>query len=200
VNTKLVFIGGQAGTGKTHVAHALIAQLNGYCLVDKDTCSRLFTERLLEILPHADLPDAHTAKDAASRESAAYLRYVRDVEYASMLEVAFENLHAGLNVLAVAPFARELGDEAWISSLEDRLATLDAQLAIIWIYCKPALARMRIERRAAARDHYKLEHWDEYLAATDYHPAINRPHFTLATDFEPLPLTPLLAYLQELTP
>jgi len=155
VNTKLVFIGGQAGTGKTHVAHALIAQLNGYCLVDKDTCSRLFTERLLEILPHADLPDAHTAKDAASRESAAYLRYVRDVEYASM------NLHAGLNVLAVAPFARELGDEAWISSLEDRLATLDAQLAIIWIYCEPALARMRIERRAAARDRYKLEHWGE---------------------------------------
>ena len=117
MNTYLVFIGGQAGTGKTHVAQALIAQLNGYCLVDKDTCSRLFTERLLEILPHADLPDAHTAKDAASRESAAYLRYVRDVEYASMLEVAFENLHAGLNVLVAAPVARELGDEAWISSL-----------------------------------------------------------------------------------
>ena len=37
-------------------------------------------------------------------------------------------------------------------------------------------------------------------ATSDYHPAINRPHFTLATDFEPLPLTPLLAYLQELTP
>ncbi len=46
MNTKLVFIDGQAGTGKTH---ALIAQRNGYCLVDKDTCSRLFTERLLEI-------------------------------------------------------------------------------------------------------------------------------------------------------
>ena len=49
MNTKLVFIGGQAGTGKTHVAHALISQLNGYCLVDKDTCRHLFTERRLEI-------------------------------------------------------------------------------------------------------------------------------------------------------
>ena len=49
MNTKLVFIGDQAATGKTHVAHTLIAQLNGYYLVDKDTCSHLFTERLLEI-------------------------------------------------------------------------------------------------------------------------------------------------------
>ena len=197
---QLILVGGQAGTGKTHVAHALIARLSGYCLVDKDTCSRAFTDRLLEILPHTDLPDARTANGAHSRESTAYLRYIRDVEYETVLEVAFDNLNAGLNVLAVAPFARELTDEAWLSALEDRLADLDARLAIVWIYCEPALAKARIEQRDAVRDRYKLAHWRDYLAATDYRPTIDRPHFALANDIDPLPLDRLLAYLREQNP
>ena len=122
---KLILIGGIPGSGKTYIGKELARRIGLF--VDKDTMSRFFTERMLQLLgSHLD-----------DRESEIYLANVRNLEYETMMKHALENLELGRSVICSAPFIREFGDSQWLDviSLEAELFPLQCQcFAPTWCF------------------------------------------------------------------
>lgn len=156
----LVLVAGPAGAGKSTIASALAAGIDRSVVIDKDTLAGAFASRLLVAL--GGHPD--------DRESALYRSEVRPLEYASLIDVALENLAPARCVFAVAPFAAQLADAGWRQHLCDRLAAAGASSGVIWVTARPAVLHARIVSRAAPRDAWKLAHWEDHLAGTALEP------------------------------
>jgi len=152
IRSKIILIGGPPGSGKTHFGKELSREISSVYL-DKDTVSRHFTERMLEILgSHRD-----------DRESDIYRSEVRDLEYDVMLKSALENLGLGHDVVCTAPFLKEFGDEFWIEEMRVEAELADAQCLFIWIHTDERTTRQRLIYRGANRDNEKLSNWDSYV-------------------------------------
>ncbi len=149
----LTLVGGYAGSGKTEFSRFL-SDITGWAFLDKDSITRLMTERLLVSL----------GGDPNDRHSELYLSEVRPLEYRCLMETAWDNLHVGTSAILSAPFISELNDEAWFKRLENRCAAKGIDVAAIWVRCDPESMREYIEFRGAARDAWKLANWDEYVS------------------------------------
>lgn len=149
---RLILIGGMPGSGKTYIGKELARGIDLF--VDKDTISRYFTERMLQLLgSHVD-----------DRESEIYLENVRNLEYETMMKHALENLELGRSVICSAPFIREFGDSQWLDDISLEAELFDAEVIKIWIHVDPPTARERIIARGASRDSWKLANWDTYIS------------------------------------
>jgi DNA-binding transcriptional regulator YhcF (GntR family) len=153
---QLLLVGGYAGSGKTELGR-MIARLTGWAMLDKDTTTRPVAEAALEKLgiPPSD------------REGDFYVNVVRPAEYEALLNAVTENLQCGVSVVATAPFVKELKDRAWLDRLDAQCRALPADLTVIWVTCDGESMRSYLKHRGAARDSWKLSHWDEYLAGID---------------------------------
>lgn len=159
----LVLIGGYAGSGKSELGRTL-SRLTSWAMVDKDTTTRPVVEKALEVM----------GSSPNDRESDTYLNEVRPREYEAVMATITENLDSGSNVIATAPFIRELRDQAWLQRLQALCDRTKTQLTVVWVYCDAESMYTYLRRRGAARDSAKLENWQGYLAAIelDYRPAI----------------------------
>jgi len=153
---QLVLVGGYAGTGKTELGR-MIARLTGWAMLDKDTTTRPVVEAALETL---GLPPS-------DREGDAYLNVIRPAEYEALMNSVTENIECGVSVVATAPFVRELKDKAWLDKLDAQCQALPADLTIVWVACDGESMRSYLKHRGAARDSWKLSHWDDYTASID---------------------------------
>jgi DNA-binding transcriptional regulator YhcF (GntR family) len=153
---ELVLAGGYAGSGKTELGR-MIARLTGWAMLDKDTITRPVVEAALEKfgIPPSD------------RESDTYREVVRPAEYEALMNSITENLECGVSVVATAPFISELHDQAWLDRLDAQCRALPARLTIVWVACDADSMRSYLKRRGAARDSWKLSHWENYLAVID---------------------------------
>ncbi|WP_252178424.1 AAA family ATPase [Endozoicomonas sp. 4G] len=158
MQAKLILVGGVPGSGKSYIGKELS---KGRCIfIDKDTISRFYTEKLLELLgSHKD-----------DRESEIYLTNVRSIEYETLLKHAFENVRLGNNVVCSAPFISELNNKDWVNNLELETEIADAKLILVWIYADEKTARERIISRGASRDNGKLADWDSYINSINHTP------------------------------
>lgn len=152
----LVLVGGYAGSGKSEFGKAL-ARVTGWAVIDKDVTARPMTEQLLQA----------RGADPNDRHSELYLDHVRPLEYRSTMEAACRSLECKLSTVVTAPFLRELNDESWCSRLIHRCASLGADVAFVWVDCDLPTMHDHIRQRGAARDAWKLAHWDEYEATVD---------------------------------
>ena len=153
---QLVLVGGYAGSGKTELGR-MLGRLTGWAILDKDTTTRPVVEAALEML--GILP--------SDREGETYTKVVRPAEYESLMNAVTENIECGVSVVATAPFAKELKDQAWLDRLDAQCRALPANLTIVWVSCDADSMRSYIKHRGAARDSWKLTHWDDYLASID---------------------------------
>jgi predicted kinase len=154
--TRLVFICGHAGTGKTTLAKRLIGPLGratgeAFCLLDKDTLYGRYSAAAMGALTH----------DPNDRDSPLYLQHLRDPEYQGLIDTARENLELGISVIAVGPLSREirdrrLFDHAWLG------VAPSVEIAVVWVQTSEDTAHSRIIARGNPNDAYKLAHWDEY--------------------------------------
>ncbi|MFF7189661.1 AAA family ATPase [Streptomyces sp. NPDC008222] len=164
----VVLVGGFAGSGKTEFARFL-TQLTGWPLVDKDPLTRPLVEPLLAAL----------GSQAHDRHTDLYREKVRPAEYAALMQAVYSNVSCGISTVVTAPFIAELTDRAWMERLINKCASHGVDVAPIWVQCDVESMHEYISHRGAARDAWKLERWDEYVATinVDLRPAV--PHLVV---------------------
>jgi predicted kinase len=168
---RLILFAGHAGTGKTTLAKQALPVLaarsgRDFFFLDKDTAYGAFSSHIMGLL----------TGDPADRDSPIYLQHLRDREYGGLLDITRENLALDLQVMLVGPFTREIMAGKFFRPQELGLPA-NTVCRIAWIDLPSDEARRRIERRADARDAWKLAHWDSYLqrrVEPPEHPGIRR--------------------------
>lgn len=161
----VLIIGGYAGSGKTELGR-IVARHTGWPILDKDSTTRAVVEAALQQLGR--LP--------SDRESEVYRSVIRPAEYEALRTATMENVDCGNSVAMTAPFITELGDPAWCSRITTDVEAMHAQLRTVWVRCDLDSMHTYLQRRGAARDTWKLAHWQEYAAGLDlaFEPAM--PH------------------------
>jgi predicted kinase len=149
----LVLVGGFAGSGKSEFARFL-SSVTGWTILDKDALTRALVEQLL-VANGCDINDRHTK---------FYMDDVRPFEYRCLLDASIENLRCGVSTVITAPFVREFSDGEWFTRLQNRCAAHRARLNVVWMRCDEESMHDYIAFRGAARDSWKLRHWQDYLA------------------------------------
>lgn len=154
--TRLIFLTGHAGTGKTTLARRLVHDLHvatgdSYCLLDKDTLYGSYSSAVMGVL----------TGNPNDRDSPAYLQHLREPEYVGLLETARDNLCVGTSVIVVAPLSREvrqhqLHNRDWLR------INADVSVRVVWLYLNEDEAHRRITQRGNPNDQWKLAHWDAY--------------------------------------
>lgn len=184
-SSSLVLIGGCAGVGKSTVA-SLLSAASGWPVLDKDTITRPFVERLLLALG-GDPHDRHTP---------IYVDQVRPLEYQVVLDTALEFLDAGISTIIVAPFLREFTDPEWLNKIDHECQQRGANPRLVWVAADPESMRSYLRHRNAPRDSWKLENWDHYLSTMDlaFRPA-TRYHLIDNRRETPIPLADQIQHL-----
>ncbi|MCH5158326.1 MAG: AAA family ATPase [Clostridiales bacterium] len=153
---RMILVSSPPACGKTYISRQLAKNLNHVVYLDKDTLIPL-SKQIFRV-----------AKKPYDRSSDFFEENIRDYEYDVILDLAFEALIYEDNVLINAPFTRELNDLDYIKKLKNRLASLDARLAVIWVMTDPEVCRRRMIKRNSDRDVYKITHWAEYVKTVDF--------------------------------
>ena len=174
---RVLMIGGYAGSGKTELGR-ILARNTGWAMLDKDTTTRAVVETALEAL----------GRSRHDRESELYVTTIRPAEYEALIASVTENVQCGNSCIVTAPFTREFRDKAWSDRLIASLSTLGAEVHFIWVRCDTDTMRTYLRHRGAARDTWKLSHWDEYLAKIDldFKPVVD--HLVVDNSAESRPL------------
>lgn len=165
-DANLVLVAGFAGSGKTEFAKFL-SSVTGWALLDKDVLTRPLVESMLIAL----------GGDPNDRHSEIYRTEVRPVEYRCLANATFANIDNGISTVVTAPFLAEVADPHWLRRLMHRCATANAHLEIVWVGADPETMHTYLQKRDAARDTWKLNHWDDYLAQVDVAMRPQIPHF-----------------------
>ncbi|MGC2040515.1 AAA family ATPase, partial [Paraburkholderia caledonica] len=144
--SRLIFICGHAGTGKTTLAKKLIGPLmkatgSPFCLLDKDTLYGSYSAAAMHML----------TGNANDRDSPLFLEHLREPEYRGLVETARDNLELGVSALVVAPLSREvrerrLFDRAWLGIGKD------VTVRVVWVQVPEETAHQRIMARANPND------------------------------------------------
>lgn len=152
----LILVTSPPASGKTYVSKQLAKQLHNIVYLDKDALIPLSNRVFL------------AGNEEINRSSPFFEENIRNYEYIAILDIAFEALEYADLVLVNAPFTREVRDNAYIATLKDKLASLGAQLTVIWVETDIEVTRKRMIERNSPRDTWKLAHWDEYVSGRDY--------------------------------
>ncbi|MFI5803068.1 AAA family ATPase [Streptomyces sp. NPDC051561] len=164
----VVLVGGFAGSGKSEFAKFL-GNLTGWPILDKDSLTRPLVEQLLVAL----------GGEAHDRSSELYREKVRPLEYRCLLNTAWENVNCGISTILDAPFVSEFSQAEWMQRFQNKCRSNRVSMATIWVDCDPESMREYIEFRGAARDAWKMEAWDDYLASLDLQLRPQGPHFVV---------------------
>ena len=158
---KLILVTSPPASGKTFISKELAKRLNHVVYLDKDTLIRLSKQIFV------------VAGEPYDRSSDFFEENIRNLEYECVVDLALEALEYDDIVLINAPFTREIRDNEYINALKNKLKEKNATLVVIWVVTSPEIVHERMIKRNSDRDIWKLEHWDEYLAETDFRIPVN---------------------------
>ncbi len=77
-------------------------------------------------------------------------------------------MRTGRIALAVAPFARELADPAWIDSMREHARSHGGGFGVVWVHADAEATRARMIQRGESRDAHKLARWADHAARTGF--------------------------------
>lgn len=158
---KLILVTSPPACGKTFISKQLAKALNHVVYLDKDTLIPL-SKQIFAV--------AHQPYD---RSSIFFEKYIRDLEYRVVLDLAMEALEYDDIVLINAPFTQEIRDLDYITTLRAELKKKQAELVVIWVDTNPEVCHQRMIDRASDRDMWKLNHWDEYIRGVNFNPPLS---------------------------
>lgn len=153
---RLILVTSPPASGKTYISMKLSENLKHIVYLDKDTLIPLSKQIFV------------AAGEEYNRSSDFFNKYIRDYEYITILDLAFEALKYSEKVLINAPFTQEIRDVNYINNLKNKLKEFDAKLTIIWVITKPEIIYQRMMERNSDRDTWKLANWNEYVKTIDF--------------------------------
>ena len=148
---RLILVTSPPACGKTYISKKLAENLKHVVYLDKDTLIPL-SKVIFEV-----------AGEPYNRSSDFFKKYIRDVEYVTILDLACEALKYDDIVLINAPFTQEVRNSAYINELKKRLVQMNTKLTVIWVQTDVEVCKQRMIARGSDRDTWKIEHWDEYI-------------------------------------
>jgi tRNA uridine 5-carbamoylmethylation protein Kti12 len=152
----LILVTSPPACGKTYISKKLAENLRHVVYLDKDTLIPL-SKVIFQV-----------AGEPYNRSSDFFNKYIRDIEYVTTLDLAYEALKYDDIVLINAPFTREVRDHDYIMALKKKLITMNTKLTIIWVETSPEVCRQRMIERNSDRDTWKLQNWDEYIKGVNF--------------------------------
>ncbi len=155
-DTRLILVGGFSGSGKSEFGQSLATILTAAYL-DKDTLTRPFVEETLR----------HLGGDPNDRDSDTYRSKVRPLEYEVLMDAAHENIRCGSTTVVSAPLLLEVVDDVWLDDRRLEAEGEGATTSLVWVATTIDDMRRNMTRRNAARDRWKLSHWQEYIDSID---------------------------------
>lgn len=164
----VIIIGGYAGSGKTELGR-ILSRMTNWPLLDKDSVTRPMTEAALAL----------AGQPITDREGEIYLSKIRPAEYETLTLVMLENVECGNNAIITAPFLKEFRDPGWFERIKDATDSSFAKFTFVWVYCNPETMQQYVRHRGAARDTWKLNHWDEYVSQIDFGVRPVVPHIVI---------------------
>ncbi|MBE6579640.1 MAG: ATP-binding protein [Ruminococcaceae bacterium] len=153
---RLILVTSPPACGKTYISKKLAENLRHVVYLDKDTLIPL-SKVIFQV-----------AGEPYNRSSEFFYQYIRDVEYTTTLDLAYEALKYDDIVLINAPFTREVRDHDYIMALKKKLITMNTKLTIIWVETSPEVCKQRMIARNSDRDTWKLQNWDEYIKTVNF--------------------------------
>ena len=132
---------GVAGSGKTTLSRKILRQICAVYLDNNHIVDAFFPDR---------------------RHGSAYER-LRPRFYKALYAIAEENLKLRNSVLLDVPHVKEVQTSQWRGLIRRLAKKARADLVVIRCFCSEQTLRRRIRSRSEARDHWKLEHWNELL-------------------------------------
>lgn len=154
-DTKLIFLIGAAGSGKSTVGKLVAAKFH-FCYLDKDIVSNRFTGAMLVREGYAP-----TERD----ECPYYKDVVYELEYQTLLNIASENLKLGNSVLLDAPFLGYFQDPSYVEKFMQEYQLQGITPYVLRVYVAEDILKQRILERNNERDTWKLENWDEFYSS-----------------------------------
>lgn len=146
-----VLLSGAPASGKSTLSH-LVARALRAAVIDQDVATGPLVDVVARLAAIDDLDDPRLAG------------LTRSPRYRVVLDLAVDNLTAGMPVVVVAPFTAERTDPAAWSATHDRLATAGARPLLVWLRLSPAEVLRRLRERDAKRDAAKLADESAYLS------------------------------------
>jgi tRNA uridine 5-carbamoylmethylation protein Kti12 len=154
---KLIIVSAPPASGKTFVSMKLAEHLRHVVYLDKDA-----------LVPLSNVAFT-VANEPNDREGPFFEKYLRDVEYQVILNMALDALKYDDIVLINAPFTKEVHDPNYIKALRKELKdTYDAHLAVIWVLCDIEVVHQRMIERNSPRDTFKLADWDKFVKSQNF--------------------------------
>jgi predicted kinase len=166
----VVVLTGAPATGKSSLGRLLAGRLQA-ALLDQDVACGPLVAVIQRLVGIDDLDDQRLAG------------LTRAARYEAIAALASDNLSAGVPVVLVAPYTRELADDRAWTELASRLLAAGGSPLLVWLSLEPAQILRRLQARNAPRDRAKLADADAFLAALSQRvisPAV--PHLPLAAD------------------
>jgi dephospho-CoA kinase len=152
----VIFLGGEAGVGKSTVAESLSSRIENISVIDKDEATAFLVNALLEQL----------GCKSSDRESHTYLTKVKPLEYQQMDSMTWNNT-GNSSLIVTAPFFDSFNDKAWIEKMLLMGASKDTDVKFVFITRPSASVRAGIMARGAERDTWKISNYEEYRRNTD---------------------------------
>lgn len=153
---KLILVTSPPASGKTYVSKKLAQALSHVVYLDKDTLIPL-SKQVFAV-----------ANEPYNRSSTFFNTYIRDYEYETIVALALEALDYDDIVLINAPFSREIRDMDYIRGLKAKLQEKNASLVVVWVQTDIEVCHRRMIERDSSRDTWKLKHWDEFVAMSNF--------------------------------
>ena len=153
---QLIFLGGEAGVGKSLVSKELKIKIGNSLVIDKDEYTSVLVNKLLELYE----------RPASDRESEIYIKNVKPLEYEQIDNMVWYGIE-NTSLIVTAPFFDSFLDIDWIEKMKSLGEFHNAKVSFIFLTRYPNKIRTGLIDRNANRDEWKIMNYPEYRKNTD---------------------------------
>lgn len=157
----LIFLGGEAGVGKSISAKKIRDRLNNCIVIDKDESTSILAEALLESY----------GQHKGDRESEIYLSKVKPLEYKQLVDIIWGGI-SNTSMIVTAPYFDLFIDDEWLDAMKDIGDFHKAKVSFIFMTRCPSEIQSGLVARGEYRDKWKIYNYSRYRKNTDV--AINK--------------------------